>query len=248
MVGKYTLDTFYWSKEWRTLLRILKSERADPKTGALYCERCGEPIVGRYQCTGHHKVELTEDNVNDPEISLNPDLVELIHTSCHNIEHKRFLQNMHNVKTGKQVFIVYGAPLSGKTSAVRSMATDSDLIVDLDAIRGAMRGGDMYSRSKYGNTIFFEVRNLLLDRIRTRAGSWANAYIIGGYPFLSERQRLCEDFGATEIFIESTKEECMERLMSDPDRLKYLPEWSGYIAEWFEHFEPTPGVCDLPSP
>lgn len=248
MIGNYTLDNFYWSKEWRTLLRILKSERVDPETGIIYCERCGDPIVGKYQCTGHHKVELNNENVNDPEISLNPELIELIHTSCHNVEHKRFLRNMHNVKTGKQVFLVYGAPLSGKTSAVRSIATDADLIVDLDAIRGAMRGGDMYSRAKFGNTIFFEVRNLLLDRIRVRAGSWENAYIIGGYPFLSERQRLCADFGATEILIESTKEECIERLMSDADRLRYIAEWNVYISEWFEHFEPTPHPSDLLKP
>lgn len=237
---KYTLDNFYWSKEWRALLAILKDERADPQTGVIYCAHCGLPINGKYQCTGHHTVPLTEENVNDPEISLNPELVELIHTSCHNKEHTRFARNMLNVKTGKKVFLVYGPPLAGKTTSVRTTATESDLIVDIDALRSAMLGGDTYSRAKYGKTILFELRNLLLDRIRVRAGSWDTAYIIGGYPFASERKRICADYGAEEIFVEASEEECLKRLYEDAERARYLAEWERYIREWFEQYEPSP--------
>lgn len=46
------------------------------------CERCetGGKIV-------HHKIELTPENVNDPGITLNWELLELLCQECHNQEH-----------------------------------------------------------------------------------------------------------------------------------------------------------------
>ncbi|WP_135553201.1 HNH endonuclease [Paenibacillus cymbidii] len=46
------------------------------------CERCGAPgkIV-------HHTVWLTPQNINDPSISLNHDLLEYLCQDCHNKEH-----------------------------------------------------------------------------------------------------------------------------------------------------------------
>lgn len=46
------------------------------------CERCSEPgkIV-------HHKVLLTAQNINDPAISLNLELLEYLCQECHNKEH-----------------------------------------------------------------------------------------------------------------------------------------------------------------
>ncbi|RKO62388.1 HNH endonuclease signature motif containing protein [Caldibacillus debilis] len=46
------------------------------------CERCGRPgkIV-------HHKIYLTPENINDPDVSLNWDYLELLCQDCHNREH-----------------------------------------------------------------------------------------------------------------------------------------------------------------
>ena len=79
----YSLYTFYRSKEWRRLLDILKNERLNDQ-GEIICSYCGKPIVRAYDIIGHHKHELTEENVNDFNISLNPDNVELVHHRCHN--------------------------------------------------------------------------------------------------------------------------------------------------------------------
>lgn len=67
---------FYKSKAWE-------------RTRAAYiayrhglCERCGAggKIV-------HHKVYLTPDNINDPEITLSFDNLELLCATCHQHEH-----------------------------------------------------------------------------------------------------------------------------------------------------------------
>jgi len=48
------------------------------------CERCSSPgdIV-------HHKIHITADNVNDPDVTLNADNLELLCHDCHNREHKQ---------------------------------------------------------------------------------------------------------------------------------------------------------------
>ena len=47
------------------------------------CVRCGKPgeIV-------HHKVHLTPQNINDPDIALGEDNLELLCRECHAIEHQ----------------------------------------------------------------------------------------------------------------------------------------------------------------
>ena len=83
----YSLSTFYQSKEWINLLALIKAERVDNQ-GFIICEHCGKPIVAKYDCIGHHKQELTEMNVNDYSISLNPANVALVHHKCHNKIHE----------------------------------------------------------------------------------------------------------------------------------------------------------------
>jgi len=46
------------------------------------CERCPKP--GKIL---HHKVYLTPQNINDPSISLNHELLEYLCQDCHNGEH-----------------------------------------------------------------------------------------------------------------------------------------------------------------
>ena len=68
---------FYRSRSWREFVEILKIERTD-ENGFIICAHCGKPIVKKYDCIGHHKEELTEENYENPEISLNPDNVVLV--------------------------------------------------------------------------------------------------------------------------------------------------------------------------
>ena len=74
----YTLDTFYKSKKWQRLVGLIRQERVG-EDGFLRCEHCGKPIVRAYDCIGHHTIPLTEQNVNDYSISLNPDRIQREH-------------------------------------------------------------------------------------------------------------------------------------------------------------------------
>ena len=67
---------FYHSKEWRRVSTAYMTSRH------YICERCGAPAT-----ICHHKTYLTTSNINDPEISLNPDRLECLCQDCHNKEH-----------------------------------------------------------------------------------------------------------------------------------------------------------------
>ena len=218
-----SLYDFYRSKEWCKLLVTLKLERAN-ESGELICEYCGKPIVKAYDCIGHHKTELTEENYRDYDISLNPDNIMLIHHKCHNVIHNK-LQHSR-----RSVYIVYGSPLSGKRDYVSDVAIEGDLIVDIDRVWSCIGG-----RNARLNAVAFGVRDYLLDCVKYRRGKWLNAYIIGSFPLISERERLARELGAELVYIDITKEDCLRRLYeSDLD----IKEYTEYIDSWWSKYTP----------
>lgn len=220
----FRLSNFYKSDQWRGLLDVLKDERA--RDGVLYCEHCGKPIVKAYDCIGHHKIELTDQNVNDYSISLNPDNIMLIHHRCHNQIHERF-----GYVKQKRVYLVYGAPCSGKSTYVRECAGKEDLVLDIDNIWQMISVNDRYVKPGRLKANVFGVRDCILDMIRMRAGNWKNAYIIGGYPLAMDRQRMEQTTGCEMIFIDESKETCLERA-SASGRIG----WEEYIEAWFRDY------------
>lgn len=220
---------FYKSIKWRKLLNTIRLERLDSE-GCLICEYCSKPIVKAYDCIGHHKIELTEDNYEDADISLNPDNIMLVHHKCHNIIHNKLSHS------GRKVYIVYGSPLSGKTSYINSVKSEGDLIIDIDSMWECVSGCDRYVKPNRLRAVVFGMRDYLLDCVKYRRGKWLNAYIIGGYPLISERERLARELGAEEIFIDTDQDTCMQRLYSQSDR--DINEWTKYIVDWWEKYSP----------
>ena len=108
----FNLKTFYKSKQWESFRNQLINERYDDN-GYIVCADCGKPIVRRYDIIAHHIEELTEDNVNDVTVSLNPDNIKLICFNCHNKEHERFGFHKQLPKAERHVYIVY-SPLCFK--------------------------------------------------------------------------------------------------------------------------------------
>lgn len=211
---------FRCSKPWRKLSYKLKVERGGK------CNRCKEILLDFSKLIGHHIIELNEDNVDNLNISLNPDNIEIVCHDCHNKEHRRFGNK-------KNVYIIYGSPLSGKTTLVKELMRYGDIVLDLDSLWQAVTMQDRYTKPNNIRFNVFKIRDDLLDQIKKRYGNWYDAYIIGGYPDKYERQRLAEELGAELIYVESSKDECIERV-SVTDRGM---QWIEYIEDWWEKYE-----------
>ena len=226
----YDLGNFYQSKQWRSLLASLRMERLDEK-GQIICEYCGKPITRAYDLIGHHKVELTEENVNDFNVSLNPANIAFVHHRCHNYIHNKLGYAV------RHVYLVYGPPLAGKTEYVKDNACEGDLVISLDNIWECISGCDRYVHPNRLKAVAFMLRDDLINAVKYRRGKWNTAYVVGGYPLKAERERVCKELGAQEIFIQAGPEECKGRLAEIKDRgHDMVSEYSRYIDEWFEKY------------
>lgn len=225
-----SLSQFYNSDQWRSFRLQLIHERTNKKDGILYDEHDGKPLLKNYDIVLHHKQPLTMQNVNDFSVSLNPENIMIVSQRSHNEIHARF-----GYVAQRKVYLVYGAPCSGKNTFVNSIKGNSDIVVDMDLIWHCITGGEEYTKPAALKTNAFMIRDALLDMIKTRAGKWERAFVITGGARKGERTRQIEALGAEGIFIAESKETCLQRLATDGKR--DLKEWSKYIDDWFNDFQ-----------
>lgn len=224
------LFSFYRSTEWEKFRQLVISERMH-EDGFVYDEVTGKPIVKAYDIILHHVIPLTEDNVNDYDISLNPQNIQIVSHKTHNQLHDRFGYKR------REVYLVYGAPCSGKSTFVDDNMSAGDLVIDIDSIWQCVSNRPRYEKPGRLKSIVFKVRNELLDCVRYRLGKWNNCYIVGGYALQSERERTIKELGAREIFINTSEEECLRRLENINDG-RDKKEWAQYIRDWFDKYNP----------
>lgn len=70
---------FYNSKRWKDIRKNFISSKFG------ICERCGRPNAKQV----HHKEYLTEENINNPDISIDFNNLELLCDTCHQNEHHK---------------------------------------------------------------------------------------------------------------------------------------------------------------
>ena len=82
------VERFYASWKWR------KCRKAYADSKGNLCERCLKrgkinPGTKKQPLETHHKIPLTDENINDPKITLCWDNFELLCKDCHEEERKR---------------------------------------------------------------------------------------------------------------------------------------------------------------
>lgn len=226
-----TLDSFYHSQKWILFREQILSDRKP------ICFYCGEVFRSDETIVVHHKEELTLNNVNDHMVSLNPDNVELVHTSCHNKIHKRASYGRYKKQLGRGIYIVYGPPLAGKTSFVEENKERDDIVVDIDRLYEAITLLPRYDKPNTLKLNVLAIKNYIIDNIKTRYGKFHSAWIVGGYADRYQRELLQKELGAELILIKPDKEELYKRLEEIKDlRSDKKEEWKEFIDRWFEDY------------
>ena len=225
------LHDFYCSKEWQETKQKTWFERLN-KNGELICKDCGLPIIKKKDGVLHHEIELNLQNVNDLSISLNPNNLTWLHHRCHNIRHTRFCSFQ------RKVYLVVGSPLSGKSTFVKNVATENDLILDFDRLYEAISTSPIHIKNNRIKPVAFALRECLMEQIKMRTGKWLNCYIISTEPYVMNRKRLVDSLGVDEIiYMDETKEECLKRLYENPDN-RDIELYKKLIEDFYNNYQP----------
>lgn len=209
-----SLESFYSSTVWKKLRQGIIRERT-ARDGGLICGYCHQPIVAPYDAICHHITPLTEANVNDPDVSLNPENIMVVHHSCHSRIHEK------GGNGRRAVYLIWGAPKSGKSWYVDSIRTRNDIVVDIESLYHAL--GSEVGTGKV-SPVVFRLRDELYDMVRTRYGRWDNAYIVGTYPIEMDRIRLTGTLRAEEVFIDTPMDVCLSRCRNE-EEMDYVRKW-----------------------
>lgn len=140
-------------------------------------------------------------------------------------------------QSDKEVFIICGAPGSGKTTYASQHHQPGDLIVDMDTIVAALTG-DEIAHPDYENIldVAIAVRNTLYNIIENGTGDWKRAFIITSSMNDGAVIALAKQLHATVHYMETTKEECKRRIANDKTRQdKEL--FYNLVDEWFKNHE-----------
>ena len=234
---------FYNSVDWQNCKAQVTQERL--KGGALYCEHCGKIILKGFNPNArnnknaivyHHIKHLTNQNVNDASISINPNNIAVLHWQCHNEVHNRFCGIGQAIE--RKVYLVTGAPLSGKTTFVRERIQEGDIVFDIDDMWQILSGQPRYTKPNQLKAIIFNMRNAIKEQLQKGCGSWRNAYIIESLPIATDRKREAERYKAHNceiVTMDTTQEECLQRLYENPNG-RDIKAYEEYINNYFEDY------------
>ena len=240
---------FYNSDKWKHCRDVYIQERL--LTDGGMCERCHEQAGAEL----HHIEHLSIFNINDTNITLNPDNLMWLCKDCHFAMHKEsIMQGFAKRKKKKvlnesglwfdengrphkqEIYIVYGSPASGKSTYVKKNKFDDDMMIDVDRLKqafGAVGRDDDFSNLL---DIVLSVRDYIYKLVAEGKADCRRVWIIGGFPKKKQRQDLQEMFHAKMIFIDRSYDECIANANADAQRNnKLFQEY--IIRKWFEDYE-----------
>ena len=133
----------------------------------------------------------------------------------------------------KPVYLICGAPGSGKSTWVRQNAGKNDLILDLDDICAALSGHGAHEDHRSVLRAALAAREAILDHIRDREGGWERAYVIttANRPdALSLAQRL----SAQIVKMQAAPEQIREQIYGDATRAGREDYYIGLAEQWLQ--------------
>ena len=182
-----TLENFYTSKAWQKCRRYVIADILS-RDGALYCSRCRKEIMEPNDAVLHHIKPLDDDTVGDPDVAYNPDNLEILCHSCHNAEHDKGWTLFRE----KRVYILCGGTDADREKYIVEHASDGALVVSIPRIQDALSPRRKRDRLM---PVVWQVRDVVYTSIEKRFGPWTEAWIVGEFSNVAEREALARRMG-----------------------------------------------------
>lgn len=117
------------------------------------------------------------------------------------------------------IFIICGAPGSGKTTYVKSIMTEKDIVWDMDYIRRALCLRDDVGHDLPPLTFnaAMSLRIGFMAYVKKYWVRYSHVYIItSASP--KKAQQIADEFGGTLVVMQTSLDECVKNIMKDPTR------------------------------
>lgn len=136
----------------------------------------------------HHIKPLDDDTVGDPDVAYNPDNLEILCHSCHNAEHDKGW----TLSREKRVYILCGGTDADREKYIVEHASDGALVVSIPRIQDALSPRRKRDRLM---PVVWQVRDVVYTSIEKRFGPWTEAWIVGEFSNVAEREALARRMG-----------------------------------------------------
>ena len=145
-------------------------------------------------------------------------------------------------KSQRKVYVVNGAPGSGKTTYVQSHRHDDDLVLDLDYICAALNANDkLYGDHSHLLDTALKVKALILNEIRNQSGAWNTAFVITAESDKAKVNKLARELNAELITMHTDLGTCVKQLKSDPRRADQAEKFISLAEEWYKENQDAEG-------
>ena len=236
---------FYQSAKWRKCRGdYVKSRQL---TDGGLCEICrhrpGEEV--------HHVKELTAENIADPRIALNSDNLKFICRECHfrtrDDNFGRFMPqfettvgayfdfgNSAPVLKQQKIYLVYGAPFSGKSEYVKKRMKYGDFVINIESLFEVL-GGCRYNfpQALFGNVC--DIRDFVYEKISRGEINAKTIWVVESLPEKKKRENRAKQLKAELVFVESARDECIARVYKSK-KCKDKDKFLRFVSQWFEKF------------
>lgn len=145
--------------------------------------------------------------------------------------------------SGIPLTIVCGPPASGKSTYVRSRASNRDLIIDLDQIATELSGDATAAWDRKRWLIpALRVRNQYLGLLSSAQGKWPRAWFIVGAAEPSRRDWWQSKLQPVRtIVLETTVDECWCRIAADQSRTARADIQKAAVQRWWHTYQRRAG-------
>lgn len=141
-----------------------------------------------------------------------------------------FFMRIEQGSGGMKIVVVYGAPMSGKTTYVRNAMTEYDLVFDYDALIHAMTSTKYQQHNDNAHTLVMSMRDKMIDHAKQSDNGVL--YIVTTFLSYKLMSEVDTHFNTQYKRMDTSLDECKKRI-HDSDRpnkehvMQVIHEWYG---------------------